>query len=775
MRSVRWWTAATTLAALGLLASAVAREAAAQGVRGTVEGTVSAEQGGALAGAIVAIGNPAQTTVTDSLGHYRLVEVPPGDRRITVRALGYRPVSRLVSVAAFEAARLDVALEESAVALPDVVISTSRDAQLASRTPLSVDVIGAEEIREARSHHPADIVNRAAGVYVSNFGGEGHATAIRQPITTKAVYAYLEDGVPTRSTGFFNHNGLYEINLPQAGRIEVIKGPGSAVYGSDAVGGVVNSFTRDPSATPEAELFIEGGSATYLRALATASTTMGRHGFRADVNATTSNGWRDHAPYDRQSGTLRWDMGLGGGTRLKTIATFSHIDQPGDGGGDINAEDFAAAPSRTYTQIAFRRVLAGRLSSELQVRRGASTMGATIYTRYNELDLLPSWQLGFDPQIWESRHRSIGALTRMRHAIAPLRATVNAGVDLEYTPGSRRETRVLADRSGNVFTGYAEGAVQYDYDVSFWQAAPYAQADFTLTDDIQLDAGLRFDNLGYDYRNLLAPLDTGSHRRPASTDVSFSRLTPKLGAVWEFQPGMTAFASYRAAFRAPSESQLFRQGRAESTVDLEPMKARSIEGGVRALLGGKATVEATVYSMHLRDDILTFLDPAGLRLTQNAGATSHRGIEVGVGVVPVRAVRLDASMAYAKHTYDEWAPSGTADYSGNEMELAPRFFANARVTFRPALLGDGSVALEWVRLGPYFMDPENTHRYGGHDVFNVSATLPVHGQLELVTRVTNLGNRRYAETSSFTQQQGERFRPGAPRQVFVGAQYRFDR
>jgi hypothetical protein len=205
MRHVRWRTAATTLAALAVFASGAPRQAAAQGVRGTVEGTVSARKGGAL------------TAVTDSLGHYRLIEVPPGDRRITVRALGYRPVSRLVSVAAFEAARLDVALEESAVALPDVVISTSRDAQLASRTPLSVDVIGAEEIRDARSHHPADIVNRAAGVYVSNFGGEGHATAIRQPITTKAVYAYLEDGVPTRSTGFFNHNGLYEINLPQAG------------------------------------------------------------------------------------------------------------------------------------------------------------------------------------------------------------------------------------------------------------------------------------------------------------------------------------------------------------------------------------------------------------------------------------------------------------------------------------------------------------------------------------------------------------------------------
>jgi outer membrane receptor protein involved in Fe transport len=640
---------------------------------------------------------------------------------------------------------------------------------------MSVDVIGADEIREARSRHPADIVNRSAGVYVGNFGGEGHATAIRQPITTKAVYAYLEDGVPTRSTGFFNHNGLYEINLPQAGRIEIIKGPGSAVYGSDAVGGVVNSFTRDPAAGPEAELFVEGGSATYLRALATASSTVGRHGVRVDANATSSNGWRERAPYDRQSGTLRWDMRLGEGARLKTVATLSHIDQPGDGGGDISAADFLAEPSRTYTQIAYRRVLAGRLSSELQVQRGSASYGATIYTRHNELDLMPSWQLSFDPQVWESRHRSIGALTRVRRALEPLRATVNAGVDLEYTPGSRRETRVIPAANGSVFTGYALGEVQYEYDVSFWQAAPYLQADVSLTDAIQLDAGLRFDNLGYDYANLLTPLDTGRHRRPASAGVGFSRLTPKIGAIWEMQPGITAFASYRAAFRAPSESQLFRQGRAESTIDLEPVKVRSVEGGVRAMLGGKATVEATVYSMHLRDDILTFIDPAGLRLTQNAGATSHRGVEVGVGVAPIREVRLDASMAYAKHTYDEWRPSGGTDYSGNEMELAPRFFANARVTFRPALLGSGSLGIEWVRLGSYYMDPENTHKYGGHDLFNASATLPVHGRLELVGRVTNIGNRRYAETSSFTAQQGERFRPGAPRQLFLGAQYRFDR
>lgn len=756
------------------LALAGAGRATAQGVQGSIEGTVVGERGEPVRGASVALRNPAQLVTTDSLGRFRFDAVPPGDRRVAIRAIGYRPQSRIVSVTAFAVARLDVPLRTSAVALPDVVISTSRDEQLASRTPLSVDVIGADAIRDARSHHPSDIVNRSAGVYVSNFGGEGHATAIRQPITTKAVYAYLEDGVPTRSTGFFNHNALYEINLPQAGRIEIIKGPGSAVYGSDAVGGVINSFTRDPSATPQAEVFVEGGSAEYLRGLGTASTTLGRHGLRADANVTTSDGWREGAPYDRQSGTLRWDYDLGRASRIKTLATLSHIDQPGDGGGDVTAEDFASAPTRVYTGIAFRRVLAGRLSSELQVRRGASTLGATIYARYNDLDLLPSWQLSFDPQIWESRHRSIGALTRYRHAIAPLRTTVNTGVDLEYSPGSRRETQIVPQRDGNDFTGYTVGDVQYDYDVTFWQAAPYAQADIALTDAVQLDAGLRFDNLGYDYDNRLTPLATGSHRRPASTAVSFSRLSPKLGAAWEVRPGVTTFASYRAAFRAPSESQLFRQGSAEETVGLEPVKAHSVEAGVRAMVGGRMTVEATAYSLKLHDDIVTFFDPAtGLRLTQNAGATSHRGIELGVGAAPLRDVRVDVSLAWARHRYGTWQPRAGVDYSGNEMELAPRFFSNTRVSYHPPFLPRASAALEWMRLGSYYMDPENTHKYAGHDLFNAQLSMPVHGGLEVVGRVTNIGNRRYAETSSFTQQQGERFRPGAPRQVFVGAQYGF--
>jgi outer membrane receptor protein involved in Fe transport len=317
--------------------------------------------------------------------------------------------------------------------------------------------------------------------------------------------------------------------------------------------------------------------------------------------------------------------------------------------------------------------------------------------------------------------------------------------------------------------------VQYDYDVAFWQASPYAQADITLPAGLHLSAGVRYDHIGYDYENRLTVVDTGSHRRPASTGVGFDRLSPKLGATWQVAPNASFFASYRAAFRAPAESQLFRQGAAVNTVDLKPVRATSWEAGFRTALGGVVSLEATAYSMRLRDDILTFFDPvSGLRLTQNAGATNHRGVELGVGLSVVDGLRLDGAVSYARHSYVAWSPRIDLDYSGNEMELAPRFIGNGRLSYRPSFLGSGVIALEWTRLGSYWMDPENKHIYGGYSVFNAYGTVPVVAHLDLTGRVTNLGNRHFAETAFYNAQQGERFRPGAPRQVYLGAQYRFE-
>ena len=161
-------------------------------------------------------------------------------------------------------------------ALGEVTVTATREGQLVSETPASVGVIKEKALREVKPSHPSEIMGQVPGVWVNVTGGEGHQTAIRQPLTTNPVYLYLEDGIPTRSTGFFNHNALYEVNLPMAGGIEVSKGPGSALYGSDAIGGVINVLTRRPPTKAEAEGSFEAGSYGWRRALVSGGNSVRR-------------------------------------------------------------------------------------------------------------------------------------------------------------------------------------------------------------------------------------------------------------------------------------------------------------------------------------------------------------------------------------------------------------------------------------------------------------------------------------------------------------------
>lgn len=737
---------------------------------GGISGHVRSERGEAVTGAVVRITALARVTRSGGDGGFRFEEVPVGTHELSVSAVGFRPVQLVVIVAAGSQARVAVTMERQVALLEDVVVSVSREAQSRAEATAAISVIDAAEIGRAKAHHPADLLSRVPGAWIANLSGEGHTTAIRQPITTKPVYAFLEDGIPTRSTGFFNHNGLYEINLPMAERVEVIKGPGSALHGSDAIGGVINAYTRAPSDQPSANIFVEGGRFGYGRALITASRTWGRDGVRADVNLTRSDGFRPDASYQRQTGTVRWDRAMGS-TRLRTVVTWSHIDQPGDGGGNLSEAQFLEGQLLNTAPIALREVVAIRGSSTIEHRAGLSLLSASVFARYNSMDLLPSWQLAFDPQIWALSHRSYGATARARRAVPEWRLEASVGMDAEVSPGRHQEWLIVPERENGNFVRYTEGDLQYDYDVTFWQASPFGQLELRPVDRLRLEFGLRMDNAGYRYDNHLGELQTGRHRRPASTEVSYRRFSPKAGLSLELMDGWHAFASYRAAFRAPSEGQLFRQGQAETTIDLAPVKADNYEAGLRVRFA-RVTVEGTVYQLDIEDDILTFFDPAnGLRTATNAGATRHRGVEVGVAVLPVDAVRLDASMALTRQRYREWSPNPATNFGGNEIELAPRTMGRVGLTWSPAAFRGGYTGVEWIHQGRYAMDPGNEEYHSGFNLLHLSGALPVTAGLGVVGRVQNLTDRRYAETSTFNTAQGKQFRPGSPRTLHLGLQY----
>jgi outer membrane receptor protein involved in Fe transport len=487
------------------------------------------------------------------------------------------------------------------------------------------------------------------------------------------------------------------------------------------------------------------------------------------VNYTRWGGWRDETGYDRQSVTLRWDHQASDVAHFKTLFSFSNIDQidPSPLGRTVFEND----ATLNEFPIAMRSIRAFRMSTAFETVIGGTALTFTPFLRSNEMDIVPSWMLSFDPVTYTTGHKSAGVAARARRDISALNGAITGGIDFDYSPGYREEHRIAPMRDGSIYSSYQRGELIYDYDVTFMGASPYAQLEVRPFGGLHADLGLRYDNIRYDYTSHLAPLQTGPHRRPADTDASFNQLSPKLGLSYDF--GSAAlYGSYRHSFRAPSEGQLFRQGSAVSTVDLEPIRAHAYEVGARAAFGN-FDFETSVYDMRVLDDVLTFVTPDNQREAVNAGETRHRGVELTVGWQPSEWLRLDAAASHAKHTYQTWQPRSTIDYSGNEIAIAPRDLINLRARFSPQFLKGGSLSADYQHVGGYWEDPENTSRYQGHALVNLRARYPIWRGVDVIVRAANIFDERYAEQATFTPFEQERLTPGAPRMLYLGIQGRW--
>jgi outer membrane receptor protein involved in Fe transport len=681
--------------------------------------------------------------------------------------------------------------------MKEVTVTGTREKEEIVETPASIGVIPGETLRRDRPSHPSQVIGQVPGAAVAVTNGEGHTTAVRQPFTTSPVYLFLEDGIPIRSTGFFNHNALYEINLPQAGGIEVTRGPGTALYGSDAVGGIVNVLSPVPPNKAEASVFGEVGGHGWRRVLGGGGNASGDHAWRASVNLTHADGWRDKTEYDRGSGTFRWDSALSGNSTLKTLLSFSKVEQETGANSPLVRNDYENNPTLNYLPIAYRNVSAVRLSTSYERESGNSLLTLTPYVRDNSMELLASFQLNNDPTVYTTQNSSLGLQAKWRQDFPQaMRARLIVGADMEVSPGGREEnairTVVTGTGASRNHIAYTVAARIYQYDVTYSGVSPYVHAEISPMERLRLTAGLRYDHLAYEFDNELlgtavqvAPaggtFPTGNrfYGQAADTKVTFSHTSPKIGATWALGGETFLYASGTEGFRAPSEGDLFRpsfgtsaaaaQFAAQGSLNLKPIKAEQWELGLRGR-HARLSYDLVAYQLRKRDDLVTQRDTA-TNFTQrvNAGMTLHRGVELGAGYAFTGNLRLDAALSYAEHTYEDFVTS-TANLSGKEIESAPNFLGNVRLTWNP--VARSRVVLEWVRIGEYWMDAANTTKYEGHDLLNLRADFAITPGISLFGSVQNLTDERYADSASISSST-QVFSPGLPRTLYGGVEVRW--
>jgi iron complex outermembrane recepter protein len=349
---------------------------------------------------------------------------------------------------------------QNSTPLDTIVVSGSRAETKLSETPVSIGSVTRAEWDADKPKTMGEIINRIPGVFWNDLGNEQHSMGIRQPISTQSVYQYLEDGIPIRPLGVFNHNALNAININGASGVEVVKGAASSLYGSNAVGGAVNFLTQRSSRTPTGYMGIRHDNTDgFTRVDSGASNTWGDLGLRFSHYSSQrdSLNWQQHSGGTKDSFSLRGDYNLSATSWMRASLVHTNLDS--DTPGSLFENDFRTHPGKSINTFTWRKDKTTRanVAWEGETTRGGLTT-VTFFARNNDHAQLPNYTINL--QIAQQRQT---ALAMRRHqGGTSCRGTINnnhvqsLGVDIKHTQQldklrARLVTGIYIDRSQNDF------------------------------------------------------------------------------------------------------------------------------------------------------------------------------------------------------------------------------------------------------------------------------------------------------------------------------------
>lgn len=660
--------------------------------------------------------------------------------------------------------------------LEQVITTATRIETSALQYIGSVSAIDEQALALTGATHIQESLLRVPGVNLQRGNGQEYLPAIRSPVLSGAGacggFLMAQDGIPLRAAGFCNINELFEAHSEVAQRMEVIRGPGSVLYGSNALHGVVNVISNDPRRDYGFSA-VEVGPDDYARLKFGASGGDEQARLGVNISLTHDGAYRDDSGLEQQKITLRhhtqyseWSVDSG--------LTLTNLEQ--ETAGYINGKDsYKNAPlaRQNFDPEAYRDVRSARLWSKWSLEASELERWViTPYVRYTEMAFLQHFLPG-DP-LEENGQRGAGVLLSYYRTLTPEWQLI-AGVDAEYTRSYLRETQAEPTQGSAFLQATVPAGKHYDYDVNAVMLAPYAELSWDFAARWQLTVGARYEWMQYDYDNQMLTgrtRDDGSacgfggcrYARPPSSTDSFRNWSPKLGVSYQVADQQLLYASLARGFRAPQATELYRLQNQQVVADLDSEQLDSLEIGWK---GRAAALDFALAAYVMRKDNFIFRDSESFN--RSNGETEHQGVELNLLYRLSDSWDLGVSGSVAKHRYAYSDVLGAVNIDGNEVDSAPQVFGSARLGWNFA---SGSRAeLEWQHMGDYFLDPENLHDYGGHNLLNLRVGWQLSPQWRAQARLINLADRDYAERADYTTFTEERYFPGAPRSVFVGVEW----
>ncbi|KLT68546.1 TonB-dependent receptor [Flavobacterium sp. ABG] len=685
--------------------------------------------------------------------------------------------------------------------LENVFVTANRTATLRKETPVAISKITAKTINETKATAVYEIINKTPGVLMVNIGNEQHMMSIRQPMTTNAYYLYLEDGLPIRPMGIFNHNALLEINQFNIQNIEVVKGPVSSLYGPEAVGGTINLISLKPPVDPEFKFGVQADNYGYRRFQAAGGATVGKVGFHiAGISSLQENSWMAYSDYNKDNLNARIDYNISPSTRL--ISNTMYGKYYSDMSGTVNEDAFNNRTYKSTSNFTYRKseALRTRLTLEHDWNNNSSSY-LTAYFRDNKLGQNPSYGIRWSPtvnpttakgEVNSNNFKSYGAIGQHTQKFDFLNTKIVAGALYDYSPVTYWS--YVLDLKANLNPGEAgkqtvdsyEIIAEHpdsklaDYTADIINTAGYAQLSINPVNKLIFTVGGRYDNMKVKYNNAL-DLSSGSK--------VYDKITYKAGANYNPFTFAGIYANYSQGFAPPGITSIFRTKPgtggttavpAEFYYNLEPATFNNVEiGGWFSLLENKLNLDYAFYYMEGKNELLNVKLADNTTDYRSAGETRHKGIEFGATYKPSKQFNIRLGGTYAQHTYIDFKLSDkpsdpVQNLNGKEMPAAPRWSGNSEVSYYPNWLPNLRTSIEWQLVGSYYQDQINTFKYSGYNLFNARIGYQWR-KIEIYGNVMNLTDKLYAYNVSRANIANAQptYTAAAPRTFVFGIQYNF--
>jgi len=601
---------------------------------------------------------------------------------IYVSFVGYQPEKIAV-----KATDITISLKPLFANLNEVIVSGNRELQRRTDVPAAINVVSKTTINDTKATRLDMLINKVPGVFMVDLGNEQHSISVRQPLGYSNLFLYLEDGIPIRTVGDFNHNALIEINQASLERIEVVKGPASSLYGSEAVGGAINFITQSPSPFFSGKIQAEVGGRGYRRTDFNVGNTFKKSGiYFGGYYANQNQSDNQHNDFDKTALTVRADYAFNDKTKLVTVADYIHYKTDQKGG--LDSTHFYNKDYISFYRFTYRKVNSFRIRSTLSKDWNDNNKTAfTLFYRNAAIGQNPFYSISnitANPgkakgQVNEDAFNSYGAIIQHSTKIDGINGKWITGVSADVSPATYYANYIDIDKDNNgVYYNYTlHDSSLTDYSVDLINTAAYTQLEFTAAKGFKVVAAARYDRLDYKFDNHLTP---GAYTGAPDASNHFDHFTPKVGFTYNSQKNIGIYANYSVGFAPPNITDLYT---GVSVPTLKPSNYNNYEmGGWVPFAKAKGYAEVSFYRLDGTNEIVNVRLDDGTYQNQNAGATRHKGVELNIKYAPAEELTIRAGGAYAKHTYVDYVQQGK-NYSGNEMPQAPRYIANAEVMYKP--------------------------------------------------------------------------------------------